>query len=78
MLSILMYANNNCGSLAMLIVLHIVELEMKTWHQTYSGRNFFKNSFFLSLTEECIYESLHDYVFGYQRVKNTPVFLLLQ
>lgn len=75
MLSILMYANNNCGSLAMLIILSNVELEMKTWHQTYSGRNFLKNSFFLLLSEECIYESLHDYVFEYQRVKNTPVFL---
>lgn len=75
MLSILTYANNNCGSLAMLIILSNVELEMKTWHQTYSGRNFLKNRFFLLLSEECIYESLHDYVFGYQRVKNTPVFL---
>lgn len=75
MLSILTYANNNCGSLAMLIILSNVELEMKTWHQTYSGRNFLKNSFFLLLSEEYIYESLHDYVFGYQRVKNTPVFL---
>lgn len=40
MLSILMYANNNSDLLAMLIVLHNIELEMKTWHQTYSGRNF--------------------------------------
>lgn len=61
MLGALTYANSNCGSLAVLIILTNVELEMKTWHQTYSGRNFLKkNSFFLLLTEECIYESLHD------------------
>lgn len=60
MLGVLTYANSNCGSLAVLIILSNVELEMKTWHQTYLGRNFKKNIFFLLLTEECIYESLHD------------------
>lgn len=60
MLGVLTYANSNCGSLTVLIILSNVELEMKTWHQTYSGRNLKKNSFFLLLTEEYIYESLHD------------------
>lgn len=53
MLGVLMYASSNCGSLAVLIILSNVELATKTWHQTYSGRNFKKkNRFFLLLTEE--------------------------
>lgn len=71
MLGVLTYANSNCGSLAVLIILNNVELAMKTWHQTYSGRNFKKKivSSYCYLKSAFMKVFMIDYVFGYQRVK---------